>query len=92
LPTKGKSSVVVATATAGVTLPASTVTNVSSYVASKLGLIKFSEVMAAEHPDVRFTTIHPGTVETNMLTKSGMVELPADRSISRNTVYLCLAS
>lgn len=66
LPTRRKSSVVVATATAGVTLPASKVANVSSYIASKLGLIKFIEVMAAEHPDVRFTTTHPGTVGTNM--------------------------
>lgn len=73
---------VVATATAGVTFPASTVTDLSSYVASKLGLIKFIEVMAAEHPDVRFTTIHPGTVDTDMLTKSGMAELPTDKGIS----------
>jgi len=58
------------------------VTNVSSYVASKLGLIKFIEVLAAEHPDVRFTTIHPGTVETNMFTKSGMLDLPTDKGIS----------
>ncbi|KAJ9145049.1 Short chain dehydrogenase [Pleurostoma richardsiae] len=79
LPTKGENAVVVATSTAGVNLPASMVTNVSSYVASKLGLIKFIEVLAAEHPDVRFTTIHPGTVETNMFTKSGMLDLPTDK-------------
>ncbi|RDW83504.1 hypothetical protein BP5796_04995 [Coleophoma crateriformis] len=80
LPTKGNNAVVVATATAGVSLPASMVMNVSSYVSSKLGLIKFIEVLAAEHPDVHFTTIHPGTVETDMLTKSEM-ELPTDKSI-----------
>lgn len=69
----------VATATARVTIPASTVTDVSSYVVSKLGLIKFIEVMATEHPDVRFMSIHPRTVDTNMLTRSGMVELPTDK-------------
>jgi len=78
MPTKGKNPTIVCTSTGAVTLPASFVTNGSSYVGSKLGLIKFIEVLAAEHEDVNMFIIHPGVVETDMLAKSGM-ELPTDK-------------
>jgi len=79
MPTKGKKPIIVATATAAVTLPAAMVTNSSSYVASKLGLIKFIEVLTAEHPDVHITTIHPGIIETAMFVKSNMTSMPTDK-------------
>jgi NAD(P)-dependent dehydrogenase (short-subunit alcohol dehydrogenase family) len=82
MPTKGKKPIIVATATAAVTLPAAMVTTSSSYVASKLGLIKFIEVLTAEHPDVHITTIHPGVIETAMFVKSNMTELPMDKGKS----------
>lgn len=81
LPTKGDDSVVVVSSTMGVTFPAAGAVNLSSYVASKLGLMKFIEVLAAENPDVRFTTIHPGAVETDMYRKAGLVGLPSDKGI-----------
>jgi NAD(P)-dependent dehydrogenase (short-subunit alcohol dehydrogenase family) len=54
------------------------VTSSSSYVSSKIGMTKFVEVLAAENPDVRFHTIHPGVVETDMAAKSEMGGLPRD--------------
>jgi NAD(P)-dependent dehydrogenase (short-subunit alcohol dehydrogenase family) len=79
MPTKGKNPIIVCTSTAAVALPAAMVTNGSSYAASKLGLIKFMEILAAEHPDVHITTIHPGVIETDMFEKSGMTEMPLDK-------------
>jgi NAD(P)-dependent dehydrogenase (short-subunit alcohol dehydrogenase family) len=55
-------------------------TSGSSYVASKLGLIKFMEILAAEHTDIHITTIHPGVIETDMFQKSEMTEMPLDKS------------
>jgi len=74
--------VIIGTSTAAVVLPAAMVADGSSYVASKLGLIKFLEVLAAEYPDIHITTIHPGIVETDMLSKSGMVGVPIDNGLS----------
>ncbi len=37
--------------------------NYSSYGASKLALIRFFEIMAAEYPDTHFVTYHPGVGE-----------------------------
>ena len=90
LPTKGQNPVVVVSSTMGVMFPASKVTNVSSYVASKLGLMKFIEVLAAENPDVRFTTIHPGTVETDMFTKAEMTDLSIDKGIYPLEILVCV--
>ena len=54
-------------------------TDVSSYVSSKFGLIKFFEVLAVEHPDVRLMVLHPGVVATDMYVKSGMEgKIPLD--------------
>ena len=64
-----------AVAFAGAMLPRYT-----SYVVSKLATIKVNEILQAEHPDVRFTTVHPGVVETDMFTKSEMAGLPIDQS------------
>lgn len=78
--------------TFGVTFPASGAAGVSSYVASKLALMKFIEVLAAETPDVRFTTIHPGVIETDMKTKSGLSDLPTDTGIACVLVKLLHAN
>jgi NAD(P)-dependent dehydrogenase (short-subunit alcohol dehydrogenase family) len=88
LPTKGKNPVIIGTSTAAVTLPVAMVTDGSSYVASKLGLIKFLEVLAAEYPDIHITTIHPGIVATDMFSKSGMVGVPLDSGMSINMLIL----
>lgn len=59
------------------------VTTASSYVGSKVGLIKVMEVLAAEFPDVHVVTIHPGVIETDMAEKSGMSgKLPIDKGMS----------
>jgi NAD(P)-dependent dehydrogenase (short-subunit alcohol dehydrogenase family) len=50
----------------------------SSYASSKLALNKFIEILAAENPDIRFHTIHPGIVETDMAAKSDMKGMPTD--------------
>lgn len=42
----------------------------TSYAGSKAGLLRFSEALQAETPDVRFVSIHPGGVETEMYTKA----------------------
>jgi len=78
-PTRNADAVFVGTATMAVSLPTSFVTTGSSYVASKLGLIKFLEVLAAENPDVNIMILHPGVVDTDMMDKSEMRgKLPLD--------------
>lgn len=44
----------------------------SGYVASKAGQLRFFEHLRFEHPEVRFINIHPGLVDTDGYTISGM--------------------
>lgn len=80
LPAHNENAVVIATSTGATALPASMVTSTSSYAASKLGLNKFVEILAAENTDIRFHIIHPGVVDTDMSEKSKMDDLPRDTS------------
>jgi NAD(P)-dependent dehydrogenase (short-subunit alcohol dehydrogenase family) len=80
--TANKGAVFVGTATAAVTLPVTMAAGQTSYVASKLGLIKFLEVLAAEEPNISVRVLHPGVVDTDMADKSGIKEqLPQDKGM-----------
>jgi NAD(P)-dependent dehydrogenase (short-subunit alcohol dehydrogenase family) len=78
LPSHNKDAVVIATSTGAVSVPEEMVITSSSYVSSKLALMKFIEVLAAENKDIRFHTIHPGVVDTDMAATSDMKGLPMD--------------
>ena len=80
IPTKGPEPVVLGTSTMAVGFAGAMLPRYSSYVVSKLATIKVNEILQAEHPDVRFVTVHPGVVETDMYTKSEMAGLPIDQS------------
>ena len=80
IPTKGPEPVVLATSTMAVSLPVAMLPKYSSYIVSKLATIKLNEILQEEHPDVRFITVHPGVVETDMYAKSEMAGLPIDQS------------
>jgi short-subunit dehydrogenase len=81
--------VLIGTSTGAVTLPAAMLTEGSSYVGSKVGLIKVMEILAAEFPDVHVVTIHPGVVETSMFEKSGMEgKLPVDKGMSIIEIFV----
>lgn len=78
-----KDAVFIGTATAAVTLPASFGIGSTSYAASKLGLIKFLEILAAEEKDISIRFLHPGVIETDMVDKSGVKDkLPLDKGQS----------
>ncbi|KAL6246082.1 hypothetical protein RBB50_007235 [Rhinocladiella similis] len=47
-------------------LPGSKFPKSSAYCASKLAMAKLDEYLAAENPQLRVFTVHPGIVETNM--------------------------
>jgi NAD(P)-dependent dehydrogenase (short-subunit alcohol dehydrogenase family) len=49
--------------------PASAMTGLSSYSASKLAQLKLNEYLAAENPHLRVFNVHPGSVETPMYEK-----------------------
>ena len=78
--TKGPEPVALGTSTMAVSFAGAMLPRYSSYVVSKLATIKLNEILQAEHPEVRFVTVHPGVVETNMYTKSEMEGLPIDQS------------
>jgi NAD(P)-dependent dehydrogenase (short-subunit alcohol dehydrogenase family) len=60
LPFKGKNAIVIGVSTGGISFPKAMAVGHSGYLASKTALINLLEYVAAEEPDVRFTTIHPG--------------------------------
>jgi NAD(P)-dependent dehydrogenase (short-subunit alcohol dehydrogenase family) len=60
LPFKGKNAVVIGVSTGGISFPKPMAVGHSGYLASKMAVINLLEYVAAEEPDVRFTTIHPG--------------------------------
>jgi NAD(P)-dependent dehydrogenase (short-subunit alcohol dehydrogenase family) len=60
LPRRNTNSVVIGTSTAIAMLDIKLQQKFSSYAASKLAIIRLFEVMAAEYPDTRFVTFHPG--------------------------------
>ena len=44
----------------------------SGYAGSKIGAARVVETLQAENPSFRFYNVHPGVVESDMLTKSGL--------------------
>ncbi|KAK5273089.1 hypothetical protein LTR99_002483 [Exophiala xenobiotica] len=79
IPTRGPEPIILGTSTMAVALPPAMLPRYSSYVVSKLATIKLNELLQEEHADVRFVTVHPGVVETDMFTKSEMAGLPIDQ-------------
>lgn len=78
--TANSGAVFIGTATAAVTLPASLSVSQTSYMASKLGLIKFLEILAAEETSISIRFLHPGVIDTDMADKSGIKDkLPLDK-------------
>lgn len=61
--------------------------NYSAYSVSKVALIKMTELLDAEMPDVRFVTLNPGWVKTkgheNMLRSGGMSAEDYQRTLER---------
>lgn len=50
----------------------------SAYAASKIGAARLVETLQVENPGLRFNNIQPGVVRTDMLTKSGLEDLPIE--------------
>ena len=67
----------------------------SSYVTSKLAIIKLFEFVAAEYPDAQVVTVHLDVVDTALSSKSEFEGLPMDdgkhvtRSMQFVTSLLC---
>jgi NAD(P)-dependent dehydrogenase (short-subunit alcohol dehydrogenase family) len=61
-------------------IPGSWMPKVSSYNASKVAAAKLDEYLAAENPNLRVFTMHPGVVETRMTetVRSSGVDLPPE--------------
>ena len=60
LPTRNKNATVVSVSAGSAHIGVARQANGSSYNASKLGGIKFFEIVAAENPDVHVVNMHPG--------------------------------
>ena len=45
--------------------------NKSAYAASKEGAVRFFTALQVEHPEIRVTCLHPGTIKTESLKKAG---------------------
>lgn len=54
---------------------------VSAYCASKAGQAQLISTIAAENPDIRIVSMHPGAIESEMNTKSGMPLSKDDMSL-----------
>lgn len=75
-----KDAVFIGTATAAVTLPLQMSTGQTSYFASKQGLIKMLEILAAEEENISVRFFHPGVIETDLAEKAGATGvLPIDQ-------------
>ncbi|KAI0838422.1 putative NADP(+)-dependent dehydrogenase [Hypoxylon sp. FL0890] len=71
-PTANPAHPTVLAVTSGMTaVPASRLPSLSSYMASKLALTKMIEFLPVERPNFFAATVHPGMVETAILSKSG---------------------
>ncbi|CZR50663.1 related to peroxisomal short-chain alcohol dehydrogenase [Phialocephala subalpina] len=66
---KGKEAVVITVNTIGAHL-GTMVPNLSGYSGSKAASLRMIECFQAENPEVRFVSVHPGAVATDMATKS----------------------
>ena len=78
--TAKKDAVFIGTATAAVTLPLQMSIGQSSYIASKQGLIKVLEILAAEESNISVRVFHPGVIETDLAAKAGAAGvLPVDK-------------
>ena len=60
--------------------PTAMLPGLSGYISSKVATVKMLEFLAAEKPDIFVSSLHPGMVETDILTKSGAKKemLPMD--------------
>ncbi|KAJ5646918.1 hypothetical protein N7490_003290 [Penicillium lividum] len=90
LPTANPTRSAVVAFTTAVFMPAAMLTGLSSYVSSKLTLIKVMEFLAAENPNVFAAALHPGIVDTANFRASGAdarklpmdsVDLPAEFAV-----------
>ena len=74
-------AVFIGTVTAAIILPDQLAVGKSSYLASKSGLIRLLEILAAEEKNISVRILHPGIVWTDMAAKSTAngVELPLDQ-------------
>ena len=80
-PTANSARAAVLAVTAGaVCLPTKQVIGLSGYLCSKLAQIKTLEFLAAENPNMFFSSIHPGMIETKIFLASGATPdmLPMD--------------
>ena len=55
--------------------------NFSGYAVSKAGEAQLIPYLQAENPDVKIVSFHPGVIETEMMTKSGVPFTPDDMSL-----------
>jgi len=88
---EGKDAVVVTVNTVGAHL-GTHAPGLSSYCASKAGLLRLSEAIQAETPEVRFVSIHPGGVQTDMFTKSELPKMAMTSPALAANFILWLAS
>jgi len=83
---KAEKSVLVNVSTGVAHVPA--IAGGSGYGTSKAAGVRFLEFVAAENPEVRVVSLHPGVVETEMYAKSGMV-MPNDDGESCASLVSC---
>jgi len=71
---------VLAVTAGAIVLPTKQVIGLSGYLCSKLAQIKTLEFLAAENPNMFFSSVHPGMIETDIFLKSGATPdmLPMD--------------
>jgi len=63
------------------------VPTLSSYAASKAAELRMIEMFQAEQPEVRFISVHPGAVATDMGAKSGVTGIPiTDAELASNFI------
>lgn len=83
VPSRNSSAVIVGTSTAAVSFPTTApfVYQGSSYMGSKLAIVKFFELVAGSFPDIHVVTLHPGLIQTDMAEVSGVPDgTPVDDS------------
>jgi NAD(P)-dependent dehydrogenase (short-subunit alcohol dehydrogenase family) len=68
LPSKGPRPTIVNTSSVGGVEPVLVKPGSSAYCVAKMAIVKFTEFIAAEHPEVRAFVYHPGGVATDLVT------------------------
>lgn len=87
LPTAGQThAVLLGTVSGAFNFPTKMTVGLSSYLVSKMALVKTLEYLSVENPNLFTASIHPGMVDTGVFRKSGATpdKLPMDTRESKS--------